>query len=296
MTTWIITASTAEIGNIITAAGEGAKLLVCGSPEFAAKFSQAPVTNIFHLDPENSPIEAYAPEVARFLADNAADTILAPNFAAERALATTAAAKIGATWVSGAVSWDCTKREAVRNVAAMSLQTIAVSGAAAFTLPAAAELTENSELSGSKPEFTKLELTPVQHAEIVSEQPAAANSSDLSKAQRVIGVGRGIAAENDLLMIRNLAAAIDAQIGGTRPLAEGYGWFDSYIGLTGQPVAADLYLAIGTSGQIHHAGGVRESNIIAAICDDPQAPIFHEADYGIVGDLYEIVPQIQAAL
>lgn len=290
MTTWIIAASSSAIGNIIAAAGTDAKLLVCGSQEFAAEFTKAPVSEIFHLDSGNTPAEMYAPQIADFLFRGGADVVLAANYATERALVTAAAAKINASWISGAVSWNYAAREAIRNIAAMSLETVRIDGSVALTLPASGEVT------GGNPEFTKLELDSLHTVEVISEQPLSANSTDLSKAARVIGVGRGVAEESDLKMIRDLAELIDAQIGGTRPLAEGYGWFDSYIGLTGQLVAADLYFAIGTSGQIHHAGGVRESNIIAAICDDPQAPIFQEADYGIVGDLYELVPQIQAAI
>lgn len=284
MTTWIIAVSSSEIGDIIATADANAKLLVCGSSEFADEFTQAAVAEIFHLDLGDTPTEMYAPQIADFLAQDGADTILAANFAAERAIATAAAAKTNASWIPGAVSWDSASRKAVRNIAAMSLQTVAIAGAAALTLPS------GGAVIGGNPTFTTLSLEPLTSAEVLSITPITANSADLSKAARVIGVGRGLAEESDLTMIRELATKIDAQIGGTRPLAEGYGWFDSYIGLTGQPVKAELYLAIGTSGQIHHAGGVRESNIIAAICDDPQAPIFQESDYGIVGDLYEIVP------
>ncbi|MDR6939645.1 electron transfer flavoprotein subunit alpha/FixB family protein [Arcanobacterium hippocoleae] len=301
MNTWIITASNCEIGAILKAAGTDAKLFVCGTPEIAANFTQAPVAEIFHLDPHDTPAEAFAPAIAKFLQEKGATTILAANFATERALATAAAAKIDATWISGAISWDRTTRKAVRNVAAMALETVEISGAAALTLPAgtgtaAGNPASDSSAQAGNPTFTTIEIAAADSVSIANETPLTTDHIDLSKAERVIGVGRGVAEIADLAMIRELATKIDAQLGGTRPLAEGSGWFDSYIGLTGQQVAAELYLAIGTSGQIHHAGGVRESNIIAAICDDPQAPIFQEADYGIVGDLYELVPQIMTAL
>lgn len=291
MTTWIIVATDAEIGNIINTAGADAKILVCGTQALATKFCKAPVAEVVHLALDEKPAEAFSTAVAEFLSDNNATCVLAANFPTERALTTAIAAKINATWISNAISWDLNTRQSVRNIAAMSLETVSVTGTVALTLPAGGEFSENGN-----PQFSEITLTPLTSVKIIAQEPATTDTADLSKSSRVIGVGRGIAEEKDLAMIRDLAEKIDAQIGGTRPLAEGSGWFDSYIGLTGQTVAADLYLAIGTSGQVHHAGGVRESNIIAAICDDPNAPIFQEADYGIVGDLYEIVPQIKAAL
>lgn len=117
-------------------------------------------------------------------------------------------------------------------------------------------------------------------------------------ATRVVAVGRGLRASEDLGLITDLAAALDAELGGTRPLAEGLNWLsrDRYIGISGQQIAPELYLAIGISGQLQHLAGARGSGTIVAINSDEHAPIAAEADYLLVGDLYQVVPELISAL
>lgn len=117
-------------------------------------------------------------------------------------------------------------------------------------------------------------------------------SVDLTVAKRIVGVGRGFAKKEDLDLARELAALIGAEIGCTRPIAEGENWLplESYIGVSGAMLRPDLYFAIGISGQIQHMIGVNPSKTIIAVNKDKAAPIFRQADYGIVGDLYEVVP------
>ena len=123
-------------------------------------------------------------------------------------------------------------------------------------------------------------------------------SADLGSASRVVGVGRGLKAREDLASVAALADALDAEVGCTRPLSEGLEWLsrDRYIGISGQHIAPQLYLAIGISGQLQHMAGVREAGTIVAINTDGSAPIAKDADYLVVGDLYQLVPAITAAL
>ena len=99
-------------------------------------------------------------------------------------------------------------------------------------------------------------------------------------------------------MIETFAKAAKAEVACSRPLAEGLNWLgkDRYIGISGQHIAPQLYFAIGISGQLQHMAGVRGAETIVAINSDPEAPVFKDADYGLVGDLYEIVPAITGAL
>jgi electron transfer flavoprotein alpha subunit len=101
----------------------------------------------------------------------------------------------------------------------------------------------------------------------------------------------------DLKLIQELAAVIGAQLGGSRPLTEDLKWLpaDAQVGLSGKKVKPKLYVACGISGQIQHIVGMRDAQTIVAINMDPSAPIFEEADYCIVGDLYKIVPALTAA-
>ena len=89
-----------------------------------------------------------------------------------------------------------------------------------------------------------------------------------------------------------------AELACSRPLAEGTAWLskDRYVGVSGMHVAPDLYLAAGISGQVQHTSGMSDSKVVVAVNSDANAPIFEVADYGIVGDLYDVLPAITAAL
>lgn len=117
---------------------------------------------------------------------------------------------------------------------------------------------------------------------------------DLTKAKRIVTVGRGLKKKEDLEMIRELAHLLNGEIGGTRVITEDYGWLpkEHQVGLSGVIVAPDLYIAIGVSGQVQHVIGFKDARIVVSINKDKDAPIHQVADYVIVGDLYEIVPAL----
>lgn len=117
---------------------------------------------------------------------------------------------------------------------------------------------------------------------------------DLPGAKIVIGVGRGIAAEKDLEMVRQLAQAINGEIGCTRPIADPENWMpkETYIGVSGLMLAPEIYISIGISGQIQHTVGINRSKVVISINKEKNAPMFAQSDYGIVGDLYKVVPAL----
>ncbi|MDR3363020.1 MAG: FAD-binding protein [Desulfovibrio sp.] len=121
---------------------------------------------------------------------------------------------------------------------------------------------------------------------------------NLSAAKRVVGVGRGIGRKEGLELVQRLAVALEAEIGCSRPVAEGEQWMttERYIGVSGASLSPDLYLALGISGQIQHMVGVEQARTIIAVNKDKHAPIFKQADYGIVGDIYTVVPALLAKL
>ena len=134
------------------------------------------------------------------------------------------------------------------------------------------------------------------HHEIMCQERRAksVSSVDLSKAKRVVGVGRGLVAQNDLEMVRQLASVLGAEVGCSRPIAEGENWMERerYIGVSGVLLKSDLYLTLGISGQIQHMVGGNGAKVIVAINKDKKAPIFNYADYGLVGDIYKVVPAL----
>lgn len=125
----------------------------------------------------------------------------------------------------------------------------------------------------------------------------ARQAVDLSQAARIVAVGRGIKEQANLPIAEALATALDAELAASRPICDA-GWLpmERQVGSSGQTVAPKLYLALGISGAIQHLVGMKGSNVVVAINKDPDAPIFEVADYGIVGDLFEIVPALSNAL
>ncbi|WP_336337572.1 electron transfer flavoprotein subunit alpha/FixB family protein [Haloarcula brevis] len=116
---------------------------------------------------------------------------------------------------------------------------------------------------------------------------------DITDADVLVSVGRGIEEEENLDIIYDLAAALDATVAGSRPLIDN-GWLekDRQVGQSGKVVTPDVYIAIGISGAVQHVAGMKGSETIVAINTDPNAPIFDIADYGIQDDLFEVVPAL----
>ncbi len=125
-----------------------------------------------------------------------------------------------------------------------------------------------------------------------------ASATDLTKAERIVSVGRGLKRKDDLALIQKLADELSAAIGCSRPLAADLGWLpeETHIGLTGVQVKPKLYLAIGISGQLQHLAGIKDSELIVAINTDKSAPIFQNCDYGIICDLYQVIPEFINAI
>lgn len=120
---------------------------------------------------------------------------------------------------------------------------------------------------------------------------------DLSQAERIVAVGRGIKDQERIAVARQLAAALGAELAASRPICDA-GWLpmDRQIGSSGQTVSPKLYVALGVSGAIQHVVGMKGAKTIVAVNTDADAPIFEVADYGIVGDLFAVVPALVAAL
>jgi electron transfer flavoprotein alpha subunit len=120
---------------------------------------------------------------------------------------------------------------------------------------------------------------------------------DLGSAQLIVSVGRGIKDAENLPVVQELAKALGAELAASRPICDN-GWLpmERQIGSSGQTVSPKLYLAVGISGAIQHLVGMKGSQCVVAINKDPDAPIFEVADYGIVGDLFEVVPALTEAV
>ncbi len=138
-------------------------------------------------------------------------------------------------------------------------------------------------------EEVQVEVSPgVEVLEVRSKEAGLG----LEGAEVVVVAGRGVKKKEDLSMLEELAEALGGAVGVTRPLSADLHWAPSWVGMSGVAVKPKLYVGVGVSGQIQHIAGVRDSKTIVAINSDANAPIFEHADYGIVGDLYAVVPKL----
>jgi len=153
--------------------------------------------------------------------------------------------------------------------------------------------TGSAPVEKSTPELTASQIR-TKPGELFRE---SARAVDLGAAEIIVSVGRGIREAENIPVVQKLAEALGAELAASRPICDN-GWLpmERQVGSSGQTVAPKMYVAVGISGAIQHLVGMKSSKTIVAINKDPEAPIFEVADYGIVGDLFQVVPAIIEAL
>ena len=297
---WIVVGNQPTIGNLVTVArGLGGQVaaVVAGPRSVAETVAASGVDKVVWCGaPDDAPVEASAPAVADAVAADPPRVVLSGRNPAERVLLGAVAARLRTAVLTGArsVSLDGERVIVVNAVFGdIADENVAVSGPVALLLDGGPV----PPAGGGSVPIEEVAVTPLG-MKVVETRMSSFDEVDLSAAQRVIGVGRGLKAREDLAMIEELAHALRAEIACSRPVAEGLNWMgkDRYIGSSGARIAPQLYVAIGISGQLQHMVGVAGADTIVAINSDPNSAVFNQADYGLVGDLYQLVPAITAAL
>jgi electron transfer flavoprotein alpha subunit len=291
------------------AEGDRISVVVPGADEQAAtELSLAAVDELIalrHAGLETYTSDGYVQALAAFVTERDPALILLPHTYQTRDFAPALATRLDRALIT-----DCT---AIRRVDA---------GLVCSRPVFQAKLAADAVPSGATPHFISVQVgafradaaerrqnaIPVQTVDArldpsairqVPEPPfqEARQAVDLAQAERIVAVGRGIRNQEHLALMERLAAAMGAELAASRPICDA-GWLamERQIGSSGQTVAPKLYVAIGISGAIQHLVGMKGSRTIVAINKDPDAPIFEVADYGIVGDLFEVVPAMIEAL
>jgi electron transfer flavoprotein alpha subunit len=264
-----------------------------------AGFIAAGADKVFDLQAENVWPEGYAAAIGDIIAAEKASVVLVGATARGKDVA----AKVAATLQAGLV----TEAQSVAFVDGQLETTRMMYGGLALcteavTLPAlvtvAARTFEEPAPSAGTGEVVSYQASVDARVSISNVCPIERQGVDISAAERIVCVGRGLAKKEDMALAEALAGGLKAEVACSRGIAEDYHWLpvERYIGISGQKVKPELYFSLGVSGQVQHVAGIRDSRIIVAVDSNEKAPIFQAADYGIVGDLYEIVPLLTAAL
>ena len=154
------------------------------------------------------------------------------------------------------------------------------------------KIAKDDSRKGEVVEFkAQIEESKVKIVERIDSQKGDVN---IRNSQVIVSIGRGLKKQEDLDIIKELSNLLGGTIGGSRPIVEDFKWLpkERQVGLSGETVKPNLYVAVGISGQIHHIIGMKDSRVIVAVNSDEGAPIFEACDYGVVGDLYQVIPEL----
>ena len=291
MTAHVIATSTCGLtGAVALASAKGpVTLWAIGDDELFAAASASGADTLNTVSTSSAPAESFAPAVAMSIAESGADLLVSTNAPAARVVLGIAAAGMGLSVVTGVLSLNGDSVER-RVLGGKVIQTLSAANAAVVFEGEDVEATSQTATTPIAAASADLQLTDVSTSDSAG--------SGIKDASVVVSIGRGVKAQEDLAIIEELAGKLGAEIGCSMPIADDFGWVakDHYVGRSGQHIAPKLYLAVGISGAPQHLEGVRDARTIVAINSDVDAAIFEHATYGIVGDLYEIVPAITAAL
>ena len=287
-----------RIGGLLSAAkvlGDQVIAAVAGPRPLADMAASCGFDRVLHLETAtDEPAEAYAQQFAEAVAATAPRLVLASDAPTSRMLLGAAAAKLGAAIISPvrSLATEGGSIVASRSIADDKLlEDIEVSGCMAGIF-------DGEEVDAIPSQPVPIEPVTVGEASMrLLEIVESEGGGGMLTAARVVGVGVGLKAKDDLKLIEELAGAASAEIGCTLPVCEDVRWLPSHlvVGSSHNQIGPELYIAVGISGQPQHMAGLRDAKVVVAVNNDPEARIFKNCNYGIIGDLYKVVPELISA-
>jgi len=257
------------------------------------------VTRVLLVDhPANEPALAavLAPQVARLAEGHS--HVLGPSTTFGKDLMPRVAALLDAAQVSDVMTVESAQRFRRLVYAGNAIVTVEAVGGRQIVATVRVASYQAAAAGGSaKVEAVKLDVALPAHTRFVSVTAARNDRPDLQTASRVVSGGRALGSAENFALIQRLADRIGAAIGASRAAVDaGYAPNELQVGQTGKIIAPELYIAIGISGAIQHLTGIKDARTIVANNKDAEAPIFEVADYGLVGDLFSLIPEIEKHL
>lgn len=299
---WVLATETRGLAGMVSAVrglGGSVTVVAVGPRSLADQAAQTGPDAVKWVElPDGAPAEAYVSALVPALTAARPRAVLAATTPQGRALLGAAAAELRAAVVSGVLGMSCEGDAVV-------VERTDLGGGVIETLASVAPVAglfggeDSSTPAEARPApIEPLDASPAADMRIERTELVSGAGGGMTSAERVVAIGRGLKAKADLALVEGLATALGAEIACSMPIADDFGWVakERYVGRSGQHIAPRLYVAIGISGAPQHLDGVRDARLVIAINIDPDAHIFRRADYGIVGDLYEVIPALESAL
>lgn len=249
--------------------------------------------------PGEQPFESCVPVLADLAREEDPDVILVGATARGREIGARLAARLDAGLCSGCIAFDLD--ESGRSLrmnrlvyGGAAVQTVVCSGRPQMATVPPRTFDSAAAQEGRTGEIVSLPPAPASAMRVTGRSEKQRDSVDVTEAKVIVCVGRGFEKKEDIALAHDLARVLNGEVGCSRPVAEELQWLpeEVYLGISGKKVKPVLYVGLGVSGQVQHITGIRDSKVILAVNRDENAPIFEAADFGIVGDLYQVVPKL----
>jgi electron transfer flavoprotein alpha subunit len=281
--------------------GTTVSALLPGNAEGAQDYLAHGADEVLLLSPltEDQSHEAYLPVIAEAAKKADPDVFLFAGSVRSKELAARIATRLETGLCSSCIALNYDEGSKILEMERFAFGGAAVQKVICLTRPVMATIPPRTfepavAQDGREGPIRELPAPPPSAVKVLERKMRTRETKDITEAKVVVAVGRGFEKQEDLALARQLADALGGEIGCTRAISEEMHWLpeELCIGLSGVQVKPDLYLGLGVSGQIQHVTGIRNAKVIAAVNKDENAPIFGVADFGIVGDLYDVAPKL----